>query len=84
MPSAGVESFRSLSLRCERGRSGSASFVARPRDARRRSRSASRLCKGSARSAGNLDTGAREQDAELVTVAALRRACLGIQRRPPD
>ncbi len=42
MASAAVESFRSPSLRYERGRSGSASFAARPRGARHRSRSASR------------------------------------------
>ena len=84
MPSAAVESFRSSSLRYERGHSGSASFAARSRGARRRSRSASRRCKGSARSAGNRATGTPAPDAALVTVAALRSAHLGIQRRPPD
>ncbi len=84
MPSAAVESFRSSALRYERGHSGSASFAARSRGARRRSRSASRRCKGSARSAGNRATGTPAPDAALVTVAALRFARLGIQRRPTD
>ena len=84
MPSVAVESFRSSSLRYERGRSGSASFAARPRGARRRSRSAARRCEGSARSAGNRAAATRVPGAALGTVAALRSARLGIQRRSPD
>ena len=84
MPNAAVESFRSSSLRYERGHSGSASFAPRSRGARRRSRSASRRCKGGARCAGNRATGVAAPDAALVTVAALHHAHLGIQRRPPD
>jgi hypothetical protein len=74
----------SSALRYERGRSGSASFAARPRGARRRSRSASRRCEGSAGSAGNRAAGTPVPDAALGTVAALRCAHLGILRRPPD
>jgi hypothetical protein len=59
---AAVESFRSSSLRYERERSGSASFAARPRGARRRSRSAARRCEGGARSAGNRAAGTRVPD----------------------
>lgn len=83
MPSTAVESLRSSSLRYERGHSGSASFAAQPRDGRRRSRSASRRCEGGACSAGNR-AGTQVPDAALGTVAALRCAHLGIQRRPPD
>lgn len=57
MPSIAVESFCASALRYERGLFGSASFAARPRRARRRSRSASRRCEGSARSAGNRAAG---------------------------
>lgn len=84
MPRAAVQSFRSSSLRYERGHSGSASFTARPRGARRRSRSASRRCAGGARSAGNRAPGVGAPAAPLGTVATLRSAHLEIQRRPPD
>ena len=84
MGSTAFESFCSSALRYERGRSGSASFAARPHGAGRRSRSASRRCEGSARSAGNRAAGTPVPDAALGTVAALRSAHLRIQRRPPD
>ena len=84
MPSGALELFCSSALRYERERSGSASFAARPRGARRRSRSASRRCEGSARSASNRAAGTLVPDAALGTVAALRSARLRIQRRPPD
>ena len=74
----------SSALRYERGRSDSASFAARPRRALHASRSASRRCQGSARSASNRAAGTPVPDAALGTVAALRHAHLGIQRRPPD
>jgi hypothetical protein len=84
MPSAAVEWFRSSSLRYERGHSGSASFAARSRGARRRSRSASRRCEGGAHSASTRAAGTRVPDAPLGTAAALRLAHFEIQRRPPD
>ena len=84
MPNPAVESFRSSSLRYEGGHSGSASFAARSRGARRRSRSAARRCEGSASSAGNRAAGTPVPDAPLGMAAALRRAHFEIQRRPPD
>ena len=69
--------------RYERGTSGFASFAARPRRATRGSRSAPSRHSGGACCACNRATGAVAPTAALVTVAALRCAHPGIQRRPP-
>ena len=66
------------------GTSGFASFAARPRRATRGSCSAPGRLSGGACCVYNRATGALAPDAALVTVAALRRAHLRIQRRPPD
>jgi len=84
MLSAAVQSFRSSALRHERGHSGSASFAARPW---RALHACAPLRTAAAVALAPLATGAAGTlvpDAALVTVAALRRSHLRIQRRPPD
>jgi hypothetical protein len=76
--------YRSAAGRYRRGRTGFASFAARPCLAMRGSRSASSRRKGGACYASNCATGASAPDASLVTVAALRCARLGISRRRPN
>ena len=64
--------------------SGFASFAARPHRTVEGSRSAPGRHSGGAYSARNRATGTQVPAAALVTLAALRCAHLGIQRRPPD